>query len=551
MPFKSPLPPVPLETQPYGERMLDVLWRHGAANPTKKAMICAENPQFSVTYHELYHGSLSVAAFLETQGFKKGDVLLTVLPNSWEMFEVTIGAALRGIIVTGVSMLFTEYETRKQIQDSGAIIIFCSDDRLELVSKAIKNIDHVKKLVVAQLSDRTKQLPTNLPTGITRFEDVLATKPGEPFAAVKIDVKQDVLLLPYSSGTTGPRKGVMISHELFSTMITTISSHFKKNMYPYLNPHREVASEHILLDLPISHIYGGAMLQKAMLLGQTAVLMQNYEEHCYLRSIQNFKVHFLFLKPTVIVMLANSPNVDKYDLSSVEGGLSSGAPASVDICYKALKRLPNLKRIDQGYGMTETSGACTLPIIDKTNPVTTYSGVISPNYEMKLVDSESREVPFGESGELLLRAPAMMLGYLGRLEATANAFADGWFKTGDIARIDENGLVYIVGRLKEMIKSQSLQVSPTELEDVLHSHPEIADAGVIGIPWNDSDEAPFAFIVRKNNNLSKEEINKFVNGKVAEYKRLRGGIKFVDAIPKSDAGKILRNVLKEMHDNGK
>uniref|UniRef100_A0A7E4VAH5 AMP-binding domain-containing protein n=1 Tax=Panagrellus redivivus TaxID=6233 RepID=A0A7E4VAH5_PANRE len=135
MPFKSPFPPVPLETQPYG-----------AANPTKKAMICAENPQFSVTYHEVYHHSLSVAAFLETQGFKKGDVLLTVLPNSWEFFEVLIGAALRGIIVSSASMLFTKYETEKQIQDSGATIVFCSDGRLERVLKATKNIDHVKKI---------------------------------------------------------------------------------------------------------------------------------------------------------------------------------------------------------------------------------------------------------------------------------------------------------------------------------------------------------------------------------------------------------------------
>uniref|UniRef100_A0A7E4VA27 AMP-binding domain-containing protein n=1 Tax=Panagrellus redivivus TaxID=6233 RepID=A0A7E4VA27_PANRE len=293
------------------------------------------------------------------------------------------------------------------------------------------------------------------------------------------------------------------------------------------------------------------MLQKAMILGQTAVLMLNFEEHCYLRSIQDFKVHYLFLKPTVIVMLANSLNVAKYDLSSVEAGMSSGSGASIDICYKALNRLPNFKRIDQAYGMTETSGACALPVMDKSTTVTEHSGVILPNYEMKLVDSKGREVPFGESGELLIRAPAMMLGYLGRSEATASAFADGWYKTGDIARIDENGLVYIVGRLKEMIKSQSLQVSPTELEDVLHSHPGIADAGVIGIPLKDGDEVPFAFIVRKNSNLSKEEINEFVNGKVAEYKRLRGGIKFVDAIPKSDTGKILRNVLKDMYDNGK
>uniref|UniRef100_A0A7E4VC25 AMP-binding domain-containing protein n=1 Tax=Panagrellus redivivus TaxID=6233 RepID=A0A7E4VC25_PANRE len=288
------------------------------------------------------------------------------------------------------------------------------------------------------------------------------------------------------------------------------------------------------------------MLQMSLVLGQTVIVMHHFAEEVYLQSIQEYKVHFLFLLPPVLIMLTNSPSVENYDLSSVEGAMSSGAPASIHICRKALKRLPNTKRIDQGYGMTETSGACTLPIMGNSTVATTHSGVILPNYEMKLVDSDGREVPLGEGGELQLRAPAMMLGYIGRPEATADAFSNGWYKTGDIARIDENGLVYIVGRSKDVIKSQGAQASPTELEDVLLSHPDILDAGVIPVPLEDGDEGFFAFIVRKND-LSKEDIHKFVNYQVAEFKRLRAGINLVDTIPKSDTGKILRNVLKDMY----
>uniref|UniRef100_A0A7E4VAA0 AMP-binding domain-containing protein n=1 Tax=Panagrellus redivivus TaxID=6233 RepID=A0A7E4VAA0_PANRE len=550
MPFKSLFPPVPLETQPYGERMLDVLWRHGAANPTKKAMICAENPQFSVTYHDLYHGSLSVAAFLETKGFKKGDVLLTVLPNSWEIEAIWIGAALRGVIFSGANPFYGSYEIEKQMQDSGAKMVFCDDKSHEKVYNAAKKMGNVK-IVVAQLWDRTKKIPTSLPGDYINFEEVLAAKPNVLTKAANIDVKKDLLMLPYSSGTTGAPKGVMISHEQFSTMVTITSSHTAKHIYGALNPNRDVAAENILLSLPFCFIYGGAMLQMSLVLGQTVVVMHHFDEEVYLRSIQDYKVHFLFLFPPLIVMFANSPKVDKYDLSSVEAGFSSGAPASVDICYKALNRLPNFKRIDQAFGMTETTGACALPMIDNTRTVTAYSGCLLPNFEVKTVGPDGQEKGPGEPGELLIRSPAVMLGYHGRPEATANAVVDGWYKTGDIARVDEKGHIYIVGRLKELIKSQSLPVSPTELENVLHSHPGIADAGVIGIPLKDGDEAPFAFIVRKNSNLSKEEINEFINGKVAEYKRLRGGIKFVDAIPKSATGKILRNALKDMYENGK
>uniref|UniRef100_A0A7E4VAF2 AMP-binding domain-containing protein n=1 Tax=Panagrellus redivivus TaxID=6233 RepID=A0A7E4VAF2_PANRE len=404
------------------------------------------------------------------------------------------------------------------------------------------------KIVVAQLSDRSKKLPSNLPSGITRFDEVLSANP-KALTEVKIDVKKDVLILPYSSGTTGPPKGVKISHEQFSTLVTVTAFHSAKHIYGALNPNREVASENVLLSLPFSFMYGCSMLQMSLVLGQTVIVMHHFDEEVYLQSIQDYKIHFLFLLPPISIMLANSPNVDKYDLSSVEGALSSGAPASADICYKAINRLPNLKGIYQGYGMTETSGFCAFPVIDKTNSVTAHSGVILPNYEMKLVDSDGVVVPFGEPGELLLRAPAMMLGYLGRPEATASAFADGWYKTGDLARIDDNCYVHIICRLKEVIKTQGWQVAPAELEDILLSHLEIVDAGVIGISWDDGDEVPFAFVVRKNNNLSKDDVHEFVNGKVAEYKRLRGGIKFVDAIPKSVTGKILRKTLADMYKN--
>uniref|UniRef100_A0A7E4VL97 AMP-binding domain-containing protein n=1 Tax=Panagrellus redivivus TaxID=6233 RepID=A0A7E4VL97_PANRE len=549
MPIKSPLTPVPVETQPFGTRLLEAIWKHGTTDPKKKAFICAENPDIYVTFRQLYVRCLSVATFLETHGFAHGDMACLVLPNSWEFFEIMVGACVRGGGISGASMLFTDYELTRQFIDSRSKIVFCADNSLERVMKAAKNAKNIRTIVVVQVSDRSVKLPDDLPFGVIKFDDVIATKPNLQSKEVDVDVKRDIVLLPYSSGTTGSPKGVMLTHKSFSTMLTVFRTHYDNHVYPKLDPNWQVEKEKLLLMLPFYHIYGVGILCTSILNGQTGVVMSHFDKHVFLRSIQNFKIRYLFLAPPILVFLANDPIVDKYDLKSLEFALSGAAPAGVDICKKAMKRLPNFKRIDQGYGMTECSMCCTMPIIDHNQPLPDHVGTLMSNFEAKTIDENGKELPFGQPGELCLRSPTLMLGYLGKPQATAESIDDdGWYHTGDLARLDENMRIYVLDRIKELIKVKGYQVAPAELEDLLLSHHDISDAAVVGIPDERAGEAPYAFIVRKNPLLTEQQIHEFVNEKVANYKQLTGGIKFVDSIPKSAAGKILRRVLKDTID---
>uniref|UniRef100_A0A914Z8M1 4-coumarate--CoA ligase n=1 Tax=Panagrolaimus superbus TaxID=310955 RepID=A0A914Z8M1_9BILA len=551
MPYKSSFPPIPIETQPFGERFLDAFWRHSVTNPTKKAMICAENPKYFVTYQNLYLHSLSVSAFLESKGFGHGDIAALVLPNSWEFLEIIVGAALRGGGVSGASVLFTDFELQRQFIDSKAKIVFCADNSLDRVIKAAKNCKNIHTIVVVQVSDRSLPEP-ELPFGIISYTSVISTLPTLNHHLIEVDVHRDILLLPYSSGTTGSPKGVMINHSNFSTMISIFTDHYDKYVFPKIAPDWDYFKEPVLLSLPFYHIYGIGILFAAMLKGQTGIVPSHFDKTVYLRSIQDYKIRFVYLVPPILVLLANDPIVDKFDLSSLQFALTGAAPAGVDICEKAYKRLKSLKRIDQAYGMTECSMACTMPVPDSEKSRVDVVGKLLSNFEMKVIDPSGRELGVGEIGELCIRSPTIMMGYLGRPQATAEAIDDdGWYHTGDVAKVDNEGYIYVVDRLKELIKVKGYQVAPAELEDLLLSHHDVADAAVVGIPNEAAGEIPKAFIVRKNSNLTEQQIHEFVNAKTAAYKHLKGGIEFISEIPKSPAGKILRRFLRDQSSKSK
>uniref|UniRef100_A0A7E4UV43 AMP-binding domain-containing protein n=1 Tax=Panagrellus redivivus TaxID=6233 RepID=A0A7E4UV43_PANRE len=543
---KSPLEPVPIETQNFGIRMLETLWKHGRADPKKKAFICAENPNISLTYRQAFTRCQSVAAFFESQGLRHGDVACIVLPNSWEFFEILVGASSRGIGVTTASMLYTEYELSRQFVDSKAKIVFCGDKALDRVMKAAKTAKTIEKIVVLQVSDREQDLPKGLPDGVIRYNKVIETMPNLNSATVKVDVKKDIVILPYSSGTTGPPKGVMLSHQAFSTMLSVFTTHYSKYVYPRLDPNWQIQKEPMLLFNPMYHIYGIGLLCVSIIMGQTGVVMNHFDKHVFYRSIQDYKIRHLFIVPPILVHLVNDPAVDEYDVSSLEFVLTGGAPTGVDFCKKAIKRLPNLKRIDQGYGMTECSCWCTQPVIEDSNPIAETVGTLMANYEAKIIDSNGNELPPGEPGELLIRSPTLMTGYFAQPKATADSLdSEGWFHTGDLIRIDEKQRLFVLDRMKELIKVKGYQVAPAELEDLLLSHHDISDAAVVGVPHEKNGEAPYAFIVRKNPLLTETQIHEFVKEKVAYYKQLNGGIQFVDSIPKSPSGKILRRILRD------
>uniref|UniRef100_A0A1I8AE27 4-coumarate--CoA ligase 1 n=1 Tax=Steinernema glaseri TaxID=37863 RepID=A0A1I8AE27_9BILA len=465
-----------------------------------------------------------------------------VLPNCWQYYAIFLGVANQGGGMSGASHLFTDYELERQFKDSQCKIVFCDDASLERVLKAAKNCPRIQNVVVLP----KKGAKNEYPFGVINFNEVLQTQPNVYKHKIDHDLERDILILPYSSGTTGSPKGVMLSHKNFGTMVNILMAHIDREITPHIAKDFDWSNEHTLLFLPFYHIYGFGVINNVILRGSTGVIMSHFDPEVFCRSIETYKIRMLLVVPPILVLMAKHPIIQKYNLSSVSFILSGAAPAGKDLCEEVMRKHPNVKHIVQGYGMTEMSMASHFPVITDS-PNFGNAGKLASNLVMKIVDPETRkEVPHGERGEICISGPTVMMGYLNRPQATAETIDDeGWLRTGDIGYVDSNGYLFIVDRLKELIKVKGLQVPPAELEDLLLTHPLIQDAAVIGIPHEKDGEHPMAFVVRANESLKEEEVQEFVKARVAHYKQLKGGVQFIPQIPKSAAGKILRRFLRD------
>jgi acyl-CoA synthetase (AMP-forming)/AMP-acid ligase II len=446
------------------------------------------------TYAEVAARVDASAAALQAQGIGKGDVVALVGPNSAE-WGIAYHAILRaGGVVTPMNPLLTPEEMGRQQENSGSKLLI--DDPAAFVAQA---------------------------------------DPGATPQDVAID-PEDLAVLPYSSGTTGLMKGVMLTHR---NLVANIEQAW--NSMP-LN------DEDVLVGLmPFFHIYGQTVvLNMGLAKGSTIVIMQRFDCDALMDLMEKHGVTWLHVAPPVILQLATHANVEGRDFSKLKLIISGAAPLDAELAGRAEAKIG--APIRQGYGMTELSPVShksRLARIAETPPGSV--GALIPNTEARLVDPETeQDVVEGEEGEIWIRGPQVMRGYLNNDEATAETLVeDGWLRTGDIARIDENGFTFIVDRLKELIKYKGYQVPPAELEAVLVSHPKVKDAGVIGVPMDDGGEAPKAFVVTEDG-VTAEELMAYVADRVAPYKKIRE-VEFVDEIPKSASGKILRRLLREEH----
>lgn len=298
-----------------------------------------------------------------------------------------------------------------------------------------------------------------------------------------------------------------------------------------------------LFTVPLFHVFGFFMVIRAAALAETVVLMGKFDMGTMLKAIEEHRVTYMPVSPPLVVAMAKSEEAGRYDLSSLELVGCGGAPLRREMAERFVKRFPHVKVI-QGYGMTESAGSAS--VISPDEPTVYGSvGLLQVNMEAKIVDTNSGEcLPPGQPGELWLRGPTIMSGYMGDDEATASTLdSDGWLKTGDLCYFNHEGHLFIEDRLKELIKYKAYQVPPAELESILQSHPEIADAAVVPYPHEEAGQIPMAFIVKQpNSTLNEEQVIDFVAEKVAPYKKVRR-VAFVSSIPKSAAGKILRREL--------
>ncbi|KAI8814940.1 hypothetical protein BJ742DRAFT_195424 [Cladochytrium replicatum] len=488
-----------------------------------------------VTYGQLREriGALA-AGFRRVLGVRKGSVVGVFAPNNIDYATVVYATLGLGASVTLANPTYTSDELAYQLRDAGATSLVTAAALLDIALPAVKAVPAIKHVYIFG------DAPATGPSGakIAPISDLLrhgtVTLP-----AVKLtqkEIQNDPAYLCYSSGTTGRSKGVETTHYNMVANVAQIEA-FETNF--------TVGTETLMGVLPFYHIYGlNILLTFALRKGAALVIHQKFDFPAFLSSMQQYKVTRAHIVPPIALALVKSPLVDNYDVSSCKMYLSGAAPLGEELSEEFAKRFGI--QIRQGYGMTELSPVTHMSLQDVIIPGSV--GHLLPNVECKLVNPDTgKEVGYNQEGEVWVRGPMVMKGYHNNPQATKETIdKDGWLHTGDIGVCDETGNFKIVDRLKELIKYKGLQVAPAELEAHLLSHPSIADAAVVSIPDQAAGELPLAYVVLKPDvTLSETEVQKFIEGQVAQHKRLRGGVIFTDAIPKAASGKILRRVLRE------
>ena len=492
--------------------------------PEKVAVIAPENDGKETTYGWLEDKSSRIAASLAVLGTGPGDRIGLWMKNSLEYILSFYGILKAGAIVVPISTHYGSRELFDQLKITEAKGLLAQESLLNPVMGVFSALDALRFIVA--------EGPGQLPQGMTAFSSLLEGSAGRD-RSIGTDPGKTLAVIPFSSGTTGLPKGVMLTH-----------ANLLSNLYQVVQAH-EISDRDLMINqLPFFHIYGMTVLMgSSIMAGATQVLASRFRPvDDFLHLFEIHRPTLFFTAPLVIQEFCHHPLVPSMDWSRLRYINTGGAPLSPELQerFKHITGVP----VMQGYGLTESSPTTHVNPVDKIKMGSI--GLPLANTADKIADPMTgTELPSPQVGELWIRGPQIMKGYYNDQEATSLTLVDGWLRTGDLARKDEEGYVFIVDRLKELIKTKGYQVPPAEIEHILVAHPDIEDAAVVGESHPDFGEVPVAYVVlRPNATLSCEEIINYAADGMAKYKRLAKVI-FTDAIPRSPSGKVLRRVLKE------
>ncbi|TDL27415.1 acetyl-CoA synthetase-like protein [Rickenella mellea] len=550
--YTSRVPPQPIANESIFSRMFPERDPFPSSGP---AFIDADTGK-SITRGELKSLALELAWGLQHKlpklgavHLKRGDTVMIFSPNSIAWPIALHGSIAAGLRVTLANSAYTPAELAFQLTDSQAKLVFVHPSLVPTLIQTFKVLkidasEAAKKVVVLGWGLQEKG-----PGGLVQVEELLghgALRKEEKFEGKQAN---ETVLLCYSSGTTGKPKGVETTHKNLTSVASIV-----KPVFPSIVPGKDV----FIGVLPFYHIYGVVkLLIFPFVNGAPVVLLQRFEPVAFCKTIETYKVTVGLIVPPILVVLARHPAASQFNLRSLRLLFSGAAPLGAPLVKAVsdrLKSFGNETVITQGYGLTETSPTShLLPPDDAIRKVGSI-GILLPNLEARLVVDDVRDAKKGEPGEIWLRGPTIMKGYLNNSTATKNSITpDGFFKTGDVAIIDDEGFFMIVDRQKELIKYKGFQVPPAELESLLLQHDDIADAGVIGVESiAEATELPRAYVVHAKGlttDAEKKEfglsVQKWIQERVAKHKFLRGGVAVIDVIPKSASGKILRRELRD------
>ncbi|KAK5109108.1 hypothetical protein LTR62_007565 [Meristemomyces frigidus] len=474
-------------------------------------------------------------ALVEQWQWQEGDVLCIFSPNDVDYGPCVYGTLWAGGIIAPANPGYGAKDLAFMLKDSGAKALVAQKSLLNVALEAAKLVGMKESNIILIGDDGAGN------GDATHFKNLL--KPKKVSRPFKLNADEALAFLAYSSGTTGLPKGVMLSHTNIISDVLAVKATMGCN-YSWKN-------DKILAVLPFFHIYGlTGLLHQSLHRGVEIVIMPAFNLDTFCNAIQRYKITFTYVAPPVIVQLSRSPNVQNYDLSTLRMITSGAAPLTKELVSFVHSKLK--LKINQAYGLSETSPMTHVQPWEEWWTSVGSVGKLFPNMAAMYVSEDGKELPAGEKGELWLKGPNVFKGYWRNEEATKNAITpDGFFKTGDVGSQDETHNFYISDRVKELIKWNGFQVPPAELEGLLLDCPLVSDVAVVGIYLEkDHTEAPRAYIVPASDQTPSEELGRKISAwldeRVAYYKKLRGGVRFIDEVPKSPAGKILRRVLKDL-----
>ncbi|KAF2120994.1 hypothetical protein BDV96DRAFT_485364 [Lophiotrema nucula] len=492
--------------------------------------------------------------------WRKGDVLALFASNDIDTPAVTMGTLWAGGVVSPSNPGYTPAELAYQLKDSGSRAIVTQFHLLDTVKKAcdLAGFGRDSIILLGDQRDPSGQIP--------HYTSVRNISGATRYRATKLNPKHDLAFLVYSSGTTGKPKGVRLSHYNLTSNVSQLQPGEQYNLTwdgsrtcGDIPLPKTGSGDKVLTCLPYFHIYGlTTTVFNPLYTGTTSIVMARFEIEKWCSLVQKHSITFSYIVPPIVLLLCKHPAVPKYDLSSIRMTNSGAAPLSREMVETCFKRTG--VRVKQGYGLSETSPTAFNQPWDEWNVTIGSVGKVLSNMEAKIctpIDAsdapsehaEADPLPQGQVGELHVRGPNIFLGYHNNDAATKESLSpSGWFHTGDVGYIDANGNFFITDRVKELIKYKGFQVAPAELEGYLLEHPLVDDCAVVGIHSESlGTEVPRAYVVPKPGAQRKDasEIIQWLGSRVANHKKLRGGVVFVEEIPKTASGKILRRVMRE------
>uniref|UniRef100_A0A1A9VQZ3 Luciferin 4-monooxygenase n=1 Tax=Glossina austeni TaxID=7395 RepID=A0A1A9VQZ3_GLOAU len=477
----------------------------------------------------MHDSALRVAYVLKSLGVKANDVVGLSSENCFEFAITLFGAFAINATVAPFNITYSEREMHHGINLSKPKVIFGSRITIERIANVAKSNAFVKKIVSFDSEKSTSDI-----LSFNELMESISIPSDNTFEYEPVNKNEDVTLIVCSSGTTGLPKGVQITQ---ANVLSTLDSQLTPTAIP-------IGEVKLLTVIPWFHSFGCLTLIICACAGTCLVYLPKFEDHVFLSAIEKYQVMMAFIVPPLAVFLAKNPIVDKYDLSSLLVLLCGAAPLSKETEDQIKERI-GVPIIRQGYGLSET----TLSVLTQNDNACKPGsvGALKIGVYAKIIDPDTgRTLGPNQRGELCFKGDCIMKGYIGDVKSTQSSIIDGWLHTGDIGYYDEDFEFFIVDRIKELIKYKGFQVPPAEIEAILLTNPKVKDAAVIGKPDEEAGELPMAFIVSQPNvQLGEQEIIDFVAQRASPAKRLRGGVTFIDEIPKNPSGKILRRLLRD------